>query len=254
MKVLLLRGLAREARHWGVFKEKLAQVPGITEVVALDLPGMGSEFQRRTPSNLVSAFEDTRARWLKMRGDSDWLVIGISLGGMVAAAWTTQYPQDFRSMILINSSAANFSPIFHRLRPRNWLRIIYCFLTSRLESREKNILDMTTALLSSDQKKELLPQWVKWAHEFPVKRSNVIRQLWAASRFRAPLKPALPCLVVVSQNDQFTSPRCSFQMAERWGCSVSIHSRAGHDLPLDQTAALVSEVEIWIKKLPGRNL
>ena len=54
MNWLLLRGLAREQRHWGRFPALLsAKLPG-DRVFCLDLPGTGTEHRRKSPASIAA--------------------------------------------------------------------------------------------------------------------------------------------------------------------------------------------------------
>ena len=65
---VLLRGLARESRHWGEFPRLLQQaLPAGDEVLALDLPGNGSRWRERTPASVEALAEAARAE-LQRRG------------------------------------------------------------------------------------------------------------------------------------------------------------------------------------------
>ncbi|RYY52271.1 MAG: alpha/beta hydrolase, partial [Comamonadaceae bacterium] len=50
---VLLRGLTREAGHWGAFPDLLrAQLQSGTRVIALDLPGNGALHAQRSPARI----------------------------------------------------------------------------------------------------------------------------------------------------------------------------------------------------------
>ncbi len=64
---LLLRGLGREKRHWGSFPEALERKLG-ARVLALDLPGFGTENARPSPATVLALDEpewicDQIAKW-----------------------------------------------------------------------------------------------------------------------------------------------------------------------------------------------
>src|SRR5205814_3692341 len=63
---LLLRGLAREQRHWGAFLPALQAALPDARVHCLDLPGAGTEHARTSPANARSIAEDVRQRWLAL--------------------------------------------------------------------------------------------------------------------------------------------------------------------------------------------
>ena len=90
MSWVLLRGLTREARHWGDFADQLARAlppssPGATRVLALDLPGNGVFHQEASPASVAAMADFARAQ-LQARGlPPPYRLVAMSLGGMVAA-------------------------------------------------------------------------------------------------------------------------------------------------------------------------
>ena len=63
---LLLRGLVREQRHWGTFPALLAEGTR-SRVLTLDLPGVGTERGRKSPTTIPGIVDDIRARFLALR-------------------------------------------------------------------------------------------------------------------------------------------------------------------------------------------
>ena len=57
---VLLRGLAREARHWGDFPAALQERTGASRVVALDLPGSGLRGAERSPITVEAMVAECR--------------------------------------------------------------------------------------------------------------------------------------------------------------------------------------------------
>src|SRR4051812_2208000 len=109
-KVLILKGLARESRHWETFPEILQTAIPRSEVVVLDLPGIGTEAHRSSPDRMHEIVLDLRGRWrAKSEVATQWGVIGVSLGGMVVLEWMHLFGEDFKWGVVINSSCANLS-------------------------------------------------------------------------------------------------------------------------------------------------
>ena len=68
---LLLRGLTREAGHWGEFPRRLGERLPEARVVALDLPGNGRLFRQPSPLRVEAMAEACRtelaARWIHVK-------------------------------------------------------------------------------------------------------------------------------------------------------------------------------------------
>ena len=235
---LLLRGLAREQRHWGEFVPALrAALPG-AQVHCLDLPGAGTEHARASPVTVRAIAEDVRARWLALRAPQPAGLIAVSLGGMVAISLCAAHPDDFETLVLANTSAGGVSPFWKRIDPRVLPHIARALLEDAV-ARERRILSLTVSRKPDD----LPAQWAAFHAERPMSRWTVLRQLAAASRFRAPLKLAPRTLVVSSAADRFTHPDCPRALAKRFGAQLAVHPDAGHDIATDDPRWLAEQVK-----------
>lgn len=243
---VLLRGLMRESRHWGDFPARLQQALG-GSIVTPDMPGNGKLYQQSSPLSVQDMTEACRLQLQQLGHPPPYQVLAMSLGAMVAIDWATRYPQELQCMVLINTSLASYSPFYQRLRPRNYLALSYALALGSLERRERVILRVTSNLHRGGvQQQALLSDWYGYARACPVTRGNVLKQLYAASRYRAALhRPALPVLMLASSNDALVDVRCSQAIAKRWGCRLLEHPSAGHDLPLDDGVWVIQRVRAW---------
>jgi pimeloyl-ACP methyl ester carboxylesterase len=92
---------------------------------------------------------------------------------------------------------------------------------------------------------------VEHARLAPASRGNVLRQLLAAARYRAPpMAPPVPLLLLASERDRLVAVACSRALAEAWQVPFAVHPCAGHDLALDDPAWLIEQVLAWRNALP----
>ncbi|MDP3514235.1 MAG: alpha/beta hydrolase [Sulfuritalea sp.] len=243
---VLLRGLTRESRHWGRFPLQLgAAFPG-APVICLDLPGNGKLNGMESPSRVEAMADWCHAEIARLGIAVPCRVLAMSLGAMVAAAWAQRHPDDLAAAVLINTSLRPFSPFHHRLRPRNYLRLLRLFAAQTSDRElETTILEMTTRLQSDPG--VVVGQWLQWRHENSVSRRNALRQLLAAARYRAPREPPLDrLLLLASARDALVDSRCSLRLAAQWDARIAIHRTAGHDLPLDDSVWVLEQIEPWL--------
>jgi len=236
---VLLRGLTREQRHWGVFATDFAAAFPNAPVITLDLPGNGELNGQRslTRVDAMAAYcrDDLRSRGIT----PPYRVLAMSLGAMVATAWCAMHPHEIDSAVLINTSMRPFSPAHHRLRPRALLRLALTWPDA--VARERAILAVTSNATQLDV--ALAKRWAAYRRERPVSAANALRQLWAAARFVAPATPPhTRVLVLTSTHDMLVDTRCSLALAWAWQCSIESHPWAGHDLPLDDAAWVIERV------------
>ena len=247
---VLLRGLAREAGHWGAFPQLLARATG-DEVLAPDLPGNGLRFAERSPASIAAMVADLRGQ---LRPSPQPIVLlAMSLGAMVAIEWARQAPQELAGCVLVNTSAGGASPFWHRLRPRNYGTLVRLLWpgTGPVQ-REAAVLRMTTSAPVSHA--DTVARWTTLAREHPVSPANAARQLWSAARYSVPeQKPAVPLLLLGSAGDALVHPSCSVRLAQRWQADLHMHPWAGHDLPLDDATWVLEQVTGWSRAtLPAR--
>lgn len=244
---VLLRGLTREAGHWGPLPALLAErLPG-TRILTLDLPGAGERHAMRSPTSIRATMEDCRTQ-LQALGVARCHLLAMSLGAMVAVEWAHRHPQEIASAVLVNTSLRPFSAWHQRLRPRHYPALLGALWPWRdAQAREAVVLRLTSRRrFTTAQKMAVIDAWVALRERHPVSTANALRQLLAAARYRAPVQaPGVPLLVVVGAGDGLVEPACSHRFALAWHLPVREHPAAGHDLALDDPAWLVDEVMAW---------
>ena len=250
---VLLRGLTREAGHWGAFPDLLrAQLPAGTRVVALDLPGNGVLHAEPSSMRIETTAQACRARLHAMGIPPPYGVVAMSLGAMVAVEWAAQHPVELACGVLINTSLRPFSPWYRRLRPRNYGALLRLALSSPQPARAREAIVLALTTRHPPQPNAVLDHWAALGEARPVSRGNALRQLAAAGRYRAPQRaPLVPLLAVVSAADGLVDPRCSHRLAQQWQLPLAEHPTAGHDLPLDDGTWLAKTIGCWAMRHHG---
>lgn len=249
---VLLRGLTREAGHWGSFPMAMVQglrgVQGPVRILTLDLPGNGARFRERSPTDIGDMVEDLRVQVRQAGVEGPVHLLALSLGGMVAAEWAQRHPADLAAAVLVSTSMKPFSPFFRRLRPTNYLRLVTMSLARfAARWRERHVLELTSQLMQ--QSEAVLDSWVVLHRQHPVSGLNVLRQLYAAMKYRASrARPRVPMLLLCGQGDMLVDWRCSQAVSRGWGLPLRMHTRAGHDIPLDDPQWVVGVVGDWLDK------
>lgn len=247
---LFLRGLGREQSHWHTFPAQFVAGAEGTVVHTLDLPGAGTEHRRDCPLAMPAIASDVRDRWLSLReahpGDR-WHLLGISLGGMVAQQWAASHPDDFAHVVLINTSAANHSLPWERMSLTVLRDVLRAVATAHDDvARERIVLEIATRLFPD--RDALARTWAAFHRARPLRRRNLLRQLVAATRFRAPPRIAAPTLVLVGAGDRLAHPNCGRRLAAHYGAALQVHPEAGHDLPLDAPEWVTDCVRAFVQR------
>ena len=243
---ILLRGLMREARHWGDFPDRFQQACGAERLLCFDFPGNGQLHQQDSLSSVEAMADFCHAQLAGLAINGKVQVLAVSLGAMAALAWARKYPGDIARLVLINTSVAPYSPFYQRLRPGNYPALLATMLFGSALAREKLILSITSNLHTQEQASAISQQWLHYAQEKPIRLSNILRQLWAAMRFRAPAQLGqMPLLLLAAEQDRLVNVACSRSLSRQWNCALQLHTQAGHDLPLDDATWVIQQVLDW---------
>jgi pimeloyl-ACP methyl ester carboxylesterase len=250
---ILLRGLTREARHWGALPDALRAAGVLAHddvLLTPDLPGNGEQARVRSPRHVAGMVALLRDELARQHVRGPYCVLAMSLGGMVATDWAQRFPGEVSRLVLINTSMRPFSRAPQRLRRAAWpdlLRVMRQWqdadanmaegIEATIHARTCNARDTLSADLAA---------WTAIRRSAPVSRANALRQLWAAAAFRAArTAPACPVLVLSSRGDRLVDPVCSLQLARAWQVPHVEHPAAGHDLPHDDAAWVAARVRDW---------
>ncbi|MEK7356912.1 MAG: alpha/beta hydrolase [Bdellovibrionota bacterium] len=254
---ILVRGLARESRHWGTFAKEFAcalETEGRTaRIDLLDLPGSGRYSEMRSPVTVKEITSFMREKFLELRrrireqGEippPKTYLVAVSLAGMVACDWMERWPGDLTGVVLINSSFKGFSPPHRRLTPEAYARMFKILREKDPVEREKRVLEMVSN--RPERHAEIAAEWAAIQLSRPVSHENFVRQLTAAALYQPGLvKPETPVLILNSEGDRMVHPSCSEQIAARWGATLVRHPTAGHELPLDEAAFTAKAIANW---------
>ena len=247
MTWVLLRGLTREARHWGSFANQLASHLG-EKVLTPDMPGSGEFFCQPSPLTVRANVDAVRQHLQASGARPPFALMGMSMGGMAAADWAQRYPDEISQLVLINTSMRPFSSLAQRLRPHSWLllaRIALRWNKSGQAAAIEGVIHQLTCKQAAHNEADIAA-WSGIRLSAPVSAGNAVRQLMAAAKFScAPTAPRHPVLVLSSARDQLVNPLCSAQLAAAWNAPHLQHEAAGHDLPHDDGAWICRQVAMW---------
>lgn len=245
---LLLRGLARESGHWGEFVPLLQNTFPDATINLLDLPGTGKFYQQPSPQS-INAITDHVRNVALAQGilQQPVTLLAISLGAMVAWDWLQRYPQDLCAASLMNTSFANLSPFYQRLRWQSYPQFISLLLSRNSLQREAAILQLVSNRYPNDPR--ISRAWADIYNQQPMPISNSLNQIIAAARYQPEQhKPQQPVLLLNGLGDKLVSPQCSTAIQQHWQLALRSHPTAGHDLTLDEGEWVAAQLHEWLGK------
>lgn len=244
---ILLRGLGREAAHWGNFINLLQDAFPSAIIHTLDLPGSGIFNQQPSPASIAAMVEKVRQQAASENMlNPPCVLLGLSLGGMVAWQWLSQFPDDACAAVLINSSFASLSPFYRRLNWQSYPYMARIMAARSAAERERLIVDLVS---NQDEhtRAEISRQWTELRQQRPMSALNEIKQILAAARFKPSLQtPKQPVLLLNSLGDRLVSPNCSLAIKQHYRLPLFTHPNAGHDLPNDAGEWVINHLKNWL--------
>ncbi len=229
---VLIRGLARESRHWGDFISSLEKQDYCRSVTCIDLPGFG-EFNQISSPLSIEAIADFAYSQIKKNQSERKVLVSVSLGAMVSAELLSRHDHLFMKAFLMNTSFSNLSPFYHRMQLQSLQHFLGAAKAGQdAEKREAEIVKMISN--SPDKLDKISKEWARVFKDKPFSLFNVFRQLLAASRYKIKKEPPkTPIVVLRSLGDRMVNPSCSEEFSQFWNLKLLSHPWAGHDLCID---------------------
>jgi pimeloyl-ACP methyl ester carboxylesterase len=246
---LLLRGLTRESAHWGDFIPVLQATFPDANITTLDLPGTGRFYKEDSPRTIKTITEIVRRRALENCClQQPVTILAISLGAMVAWEWMRNYPDDIRGASLINTSFADLSPFYHRLRWQSYWKLVALMMKRNVFNRESAILQLVSN--RRDQDEQISHAWEEIQNQRPMSLKNSFRQIIAAASYRpGDIKPVQPILLLNGKGDRLVASVCSETLHLKWNLKLRCHPWGGHDLTLDDGVWVASQLKEWVLEM-----
>ncbi|GGP79308.1 alpha/beta fold hydrolase [Shewanella ulleungensis] len=252
--LVLLRGLMRDSRHWYGFDQDLAQRD--INVISVDLPGNGTLVNQTSPtcmqdySNAVwQQIDDALLKQGKVPCQIKVVLVGLSMGGMLALTMAAQRPARIEHVVLINSSATNLSPWYYRFQLWGLLaslytvstRVLRVYLSNCDASNKHDWLEAIVLAFTSKhfgQNIEVITAWSLLRLQCHTSLVNGLRQLYACARFHSPAIHTVPVSVIVANQDKLAHPKCSEKLALFYQTQLYKIDDCGHDVSLDKPEQL----------------
>jgi len=246
IRFFLLRGLARETRHWGEFPHILTAHDDSNYVFHLEIPGAGKLNYLPSPIKIADYIPPLREQYLPhfQEGDTH-ILVGVSLGGMISASWVSSYLDDFQGVAMINCSGSQ-SPFFSRLLPYGAWKLTQTLLGRSEFETERLIIRLICNIQDPDS---IASKWAEIRRTAPISRRNSIRQLIAAWRFAFPIELGIPALFLCSKNDRLVSFQCSQTLSTLLCAPILYHETAGHDLSTDDPEWCSAALFNWAESI-----
>lgn len=225
--LLILRGLGRSSRYWLGFDQLLAKS---FKVIQVDMRGLGRSKCSMQWSDSVETLADDCLAVLNHLKVKKVHIFGLSLGGMVALSFGARHPSRCKSLIVANSSSADYLGL--RMYPRAIQNLLIGQIRGRLQA---SVLGLTIpTAIAKVRGPEILEAWEKINQSEGMPLETIAKQVLAAGRFRIRGKldaRDLPTLFLNGSLDELVPPRNSHKLQSLVpGSKIKTVKGAGHEI------------------------
>lgn len=241
---ILVRGLAREQRHWGGFPAQIRAKFPKGRVLTLDLAGVGARSHLPSPRSIAAMAVDLRAEFQKHSDGTPAFMLSPSLGGMVMLEWLNQDATGIAGAVLINTSIKGLNPFWERMQMGALFRLAASVFVRSAEAKERLVLSVVSNHEAG--RVAALPLWTKLRAESPIATRVAITQIYAAMTHEVSFpKDPPPVLIMRGMQDKLAHPRCSETLSKRIRSRLVDHPTGGHDLPMDDPEWILDQIGSW---------
>ncbi|MHA7880088.1 MAG: alpha/beta fold hydrolase [Saccharospirillum sp.] len=242
--IVLLHGISSCAASWSTLAGEL---PGY-RVLAWDAPGYGvsSPVAGQTPN--AADYAERLEAWLADLGVERCVLVGHSLGALMAAAYRARFPERLRGVVLADP-AAGYKHESHEARERvfhsRWPLLVKLGADAFADERAPRLLKTNPSEIALKQVKSGMRQ----LHLDGFRQANWMLanddlvDWWQAGE-------PLPAQVWCGSEDTITTPEAVSALAERLGLPYREIPQAGHASYLDAPAFFARALQDFMQSLP----
>jgi 3-oxoadipate enol-lactonase len=242
--VVLLQGLGLSSRFWFDVPESLASDPGWPRrVITIDNRGTGRSSRPRPPWTMSTMADDVAAV-LDHANVEDALVVGISMGGMMAQHVALRHRRRVRGLLLLATTAGFLAGALPDLG--SMYRLLSLPFGGRRASR--NLARLLLPESKWGRAREIFSQWPTAMKDDPTPPATFAAHLFAAStHFVVPRLAQIDCpvLVVAGADDALVPKRNAEALVRRL-------PRAELELLPDTGHAVFAEDRDLVRRLVSR--
>lgn len=250
LTVFLLRGIGREAGHWGsTYPDFLKFHFPNAQIKMMDLPGAGKYHDQPALPTVEKMADFLRNEYLPLIDSipGKKVIVATSLAGNVALEWITTYPFDFDGAILLSTSLKGICKSKNRVKPSAKKQFVSIFLNKDIAEREKAFLSINSNMNTDND--SLLTAWQGIQAKRPVSQGALLKQTVAGMIYRPEKRERItPILLIGSKADKIVDESCFHKVAAAINSDLILHETAGHGIPVDVPHWLADTTSYWIEE------
>lgn len=242
LPLVLLHGIGSGAASW---VQQFEALGGARRVLAWDAPGYGASTPVANASPLAADYARVLADWLDALGIARCVLVGHSLGAIMAGAFAAAQPERVAGLLLI-SPAAGYGAADESVRAEKR----DARLAVLAELGPQGLAQKRSANMLSPQADETARAWVRWnmarivPHGYAQATHLLANADLAADLARCAGK--VPMAVAVGAQDTITPPEACERLARIAHAPFHVVPRAGHAGYIEQPLAYSTLIDFTL--------
>ena len=228
--VVLLHGISSGAASW---LDVALQLADKVRVLAWDAPGYGVSTPLAQPAPADADYAQTLAQSLLVLGVRRCMLVGHSLGALMAARLAAMAaPGLVEQLVLISPAGGYGAPA----KAEQQAKVREGRLASLAEKGVAGLAAVIDQRLVSSEAPEAVRAWVRWntARMQPQGYAQAVELLCGSDLAQARGRLGMPVEVWVGEHDVVTTPAACKSWSEMLGAHYGTLAAAGHASPVEQ--------------------
>lgn len=249
MPVVLLHGIGSGAASW---VRQLESLGATRRVLAWDAPGYGASTPVAPASPVASDYAAALADWLDALDIERCVLVGHSLGAIVAGAFAAEYASRVEGLLLVSPASGYGAASAEVRETKRDAR-----LAMLAELGPQGLAEQRSANMLSAHASDAARDWVRWNMARIVPQGYAqATHLLANADLAADLKRYRGRIAVaVGAADAITTPAACERIAQAAGVSLQVIPNAGHAGYIESPAAYTTLIDAFCRTgvEPGSN-
>ncbi|ALK32407.1 alpha/beta fold hydrolase [Burkholderia plantarii] len=242
LPIVLLHGIGSGAASW---VQQLDTLGAARRVLAWDTPGYGESSPVAPASPQAGDYAAVLADWLDALGVARCVLVGHSLGAIVAGRFAATHGARVAGLLLL-SPAAGYGAASEAVRAQKR----DARLAMLAELGPQGLAERRSANMLSPSASEPARQWVRWnmARVVPAGYAQATHLLANADLAADLAGRRGPVMVAVGEHDGITPPEACARLARAAGVPLQLIPNAGHAGYIEAPAACDALIDAFARR------
>ncbi|MFM0639017.1 alpha/beta fold hydrolase [Paraburkholderia metrosideri] len=246
LPLVLLHGIGSGAASWVQQFEALGET---RRVLAWDAPGYGASTPVNADSPTASEYATVLKEWLDALGIERCVLLGHSLGAIIAGAFAVVNPQRMAGLLLLSPAGGYGAASAEVRESKRDQRLAMLKELGPQGLAEKRSTNMLSAYASEEAR-----EWVRWNMSRVIPHGYAqATHLLANADLASDLARHKGCVnVAVGADDTITTPEACERLALAAGTQLQVVPRAGHAGYIEAPAAYTAIIDTFCRASDGQ--